>query len=179
MRIISGSARGLRLESLDGLSTRPTLDRVKESIFNMLFDSVTDATVLDLFAGSGALGIESLSRNAEKCTFVDSNKDAVEIIKKNISKASFDDKSEIFFGDYSKYISVCKEKFDIVFIDPPYMEGLTEDALDKLYNADVLNDDCIIIIESDKNFKPHINSNFKIIKDKNYGRVNVCLLEVV
>lgn len=179
MRVISGTVRGLKLESLDGLSTRPTLDRVKESIFNMLFDAVADANVLDLFAGSGALGIEALSRNAKKCTFVDNSRQAVDIIKKNISKAAVAEKSDVFFGDYTKFISSCKEKYDLVFLDPPYMAGFTEDVLEKLYGSKVLSENCIVVVESDKNFKPHFNSNYKTVKEKNYGRVNVCLLEVI
>ena len=86
MRVISGTARGLKLDSLDGLSTRPTLDRVKESIFNMLFDKTVGANVLDLFAGSGAMGVEALSRMAESCTFVDSYPGAIDIVNKNIAK---------------------------------------------------------------------------------------------
>lgn len=179
LRVISGTARGLKLESLDGLSTRPTLDRVKESIFNILFDAVTDSYILDLFAGSGALGIESLSRGASRCTFVDSNKDAINVIKRNVKKASVEEKSDIRFCDYKKFISECNGKYDIVFLDPPYMAGFTEDILERLHQSDILNEDCIIVVESDKNFKPHFNSNYKVIKDKNYGRVNVCLLEVI
>lgn len=177
MRVISGTARGLKLYSLEGINTRPTLDRVKESIFNMLFDECTDAYVLDLFAGSGAMGIEALSRYAKKCTFVDCNKDAVDIIKKNIFKASFEEKSEIFLKDYKSFLSVCNQKYDLIFLDPPYAEGFTEDVLESI--GHIMNEGCIIIVESDKNCKPHISDKYKIIKEKNYGRVNVCLLEAI
>lgn len=179
MRVISGSARGLKLESLDGLSTRPTLDRVKESIFNMLFDAVCDANVLDLFAGSGALGIEALSRYAKKCTFVDNSKEAIDVVRKNVSKASVSDRAEIFFGDYERFFSSCSEKFDIVFLDPPYMAGFTEDVLKKLRDKNILSENCIIVVESDKNCKPHFSDDYKTVKEKNYGRVNVCLLEAI
>ena len=179
LRVISGAARGLKLESLDGLSTRPTLDRVKESIFNMLFDAVTDANILDLFAGSGAMGIEALSRYAAKCTFVDNNKEAINIINNNIKKASVTDRANVCFCDYNKFLSSCSEKYDIVFLDPPYMAGFTEDVLEKLYNSKLLGENCIIVVESDKNSKPHFGNNYKIIKEKNYGRVNVCLLEAI
>ena len=179
LRVISGSARGLKLDSLDGLSTRPTLDRVKESIFNMLFDAVCGANVLDLFAGSGALGIEALSRGAEKCTFVDCSKDAINIVKKNISKASVLDRAEVFWGDYDRFFSSCSAQFDIVFLDPPYKAGFTEDVLSKLKKNNLLKKDCIIVVESDKNFKPHFSDDYKTVKEKNYGRVNVCLLEVI
>lgn len=177
MRVISGTARGLKLDSLEGDNTRPTLDRVKEAIFNMLFDACTDACVLDLFAGSGALGIEALSRYAKKCTFVDCSKDAVNIIKKNIAKASFQEKSEVFLKDYKSFLSGCNQKYDIIFLDPPYMEGFTEDVLDNIFH--IMNKGCIIIVESDKNCKPHFSDKYKKIKEKNYGRVNVCLLEAI
>lgn len=179
LRVISGSARGLKLDSLDGLSTRPTLDRVKEAIFNMLFDAVVDANVLDLFAGSGALGIEALSRNAKKCTFVDVSKEAVSIINKNIQKASLEKRAQVVLKDYDSFIASCSEQFDIVFLDPPYMAGFTEDVLDKLLGAGVLSRNCVIVVESDKNCKPHFSDKYKTVKEKNYGRVNVCLLEVI
>lgn len=177
LRVISGSARGLKLESLDGLNTRPTLDKVKQAIFNMLFDKTYDATVLDLFAGSGAMGIESLSRGSIKVTFVDVKKDAIDIINKNISKAKFTDKSTVVHSDYISFLQNCDEKFDIVFLDPPYDSDFIVNALSLFYNKNLLNKDAFIIIESARQNIPEIPEFYTILKQKFYGTVCVSLLE--
>ena len=133
MRVISGTARGLRLESPDGQDTRPTLDNVKEAVFSMLFDRVRDAKVLDLFAGSGALGIEALSRGASHCIFSDKSQKSVSIVKTNVTKARLTDKAEIVKADYKEVLSDCTgkdKKFDIIFLDPPY----AKDFWMKLFN---------------------------------------------
>lgn len=179
LRVISGKARGLKLQSLDGLSTRPTLDRVKESIFNMLFDKVNGASVLDLFAGSGALGIESLSRYATECTFVDNNTKAIEVIRENLTKARFLESSDLIYDDYKSFLEKTDKKFDVVFLDPPYMAGITEDVLELIYKKNILKNGALIIVESDKNNVPCYGDNFKVIKEKYYGRVCVCLLEAI
>ena len=122
MRIISGLKRGLKLKSLEGSDTRPTLDSVKEAIFSMLFDSVRDAKVLDLFAGSGALGLEALSRGAKEAVFVDANPKACSIIKANIESAKMENASAIVRSDAMEYLKKTKaekQKFDLIFLDPP------------------------------------------------------------
>ncbi len=156
MRIISGKMRGLKLNSPKDDSVRPTTDRVKESLFNVISPYVYDANVLDLFAGSGALGIECLSRGATKCTFVDNSRDSITIIKSNISKAKFEDSSEVLNMDYKEVIkkmSIKSEKFDIIFLDPPYYKDMFEEAIQKISESDILNEEGIIIVEHDYKLK--------------------------
>ena len=127
MRVISGSARGTTLHSIDDINTRPTLDRVKESLFNIIQNQVEDAVVLDLFAGSGAIGIEFLSRGAEKVYFCDKSPKAVDMIKKNLDKTKLKDKATILNNDYIDCIDKIKNiKFDIIFLDPPYKENFSK-----------------------------------------------------
>ena len=126
MRVISGTARGTKLESLEGLSTRPTIDRVKEGIFSSIQFVVPGAKVLDLFAGSGQMGIECLSRDAVKGVFVDSNKDAVNIVIKNIKACGLFDKARVVNMTAEDYLRTCKEEFDIIFLDPPYNMGILD-----------------------------------------------------
>ncbi len=176
MRVISGTARGLKLESLEGLETRPTLDRVKEAVFSMLFDKILGSCVLDLFAGSGALGIECLSRGADRCVFVDINTKAADIIKKNLSKARLISKAEVKVCDYKSYLVTCGESFDLIFLDPPYKMGELGEILTLIKDNNILNKDGIIIVESDVNIVPEIPC-FKIVKNKSYGRVSIFVLE--
>ena len=120
MRIISGISRGTKLFTLEGENTRPTLDRVKEPLFSIIQTHIKDAVVLDLFAGSGALGLEALSRGSKRAVLCDKSYEAVNIIKKNIEKTHMEEKAEVLCMDYKKCISTAKDKFDIIFIDPPY-----------------------------------------------------------
>ncbi len=121
MRVISGIARGTKLETLEGNDTRPTLDRVKEALFNIIQNEIYDAKVLDLFSGSGALAIESISRGAQYAVSSDSSKKAIEIIKQNVKKTHFEDKIKIINKDYKKTLEeISKLRFDIIFLDPPY-----------------------------------------------------------
>lgn len=179
MRVISGTARGLKLDSLDGLTTRPTLDRVKESIFNMLFDKPVSANVLDLFAGSGGMGIESLSRGAQFCTFVDIEKKALEIVSKNVSKARFSDRAKIVNSDFRKLLETTTDSYDIVFVDPPYSAGFVPEVLDMLYNRHLLNEGALVVVESDRDAKPVISPNYRINRQRDYGKVSVYLLEAI
>lgn len=179
MRVISGTARGLKLDSLDGLSTRPTLDRVKESIFNMLFDKTVGANVLDLFAGSGAMGIEALSRMAENCTFVDSYPGAIDIVNKNIAKARFTDKSKVVSSDFKQFLTTTTDKYDIVFVDPPYGAGYVEEVLELLYERLLLRDNAVVVVESSRDAQPPIPHSYSVIRQKNYGKVSVRLLEAI
>ncbi len=177
LRVISGKARGLKLDSLPGLSTRPTLDKVKQAIFNMLFDKAYDAAVLDLFAGSGAMGIECLSRGAKSCTFVDCGKDAIDIVNKNISKAKFATQSIVIKNDYVSFLNNCSQKFDIVFVDPPYGSDYAANALDILYKNDLLLNDAVVVVESAKDNIPAFHHMYDILRQKFYGTVCVSLLE--
>ena len=179
MRIISGLKRGLKLKSLEGSDTRPTLDNVKEAIFSMLFDSVRDAKVLDLFAGSGALGLEALSRGAKEAVFVDANPKACSIIKANIESAKMENASAIVRSDAMEYLKKAKaekQKFDLIFLDPPYSNGLLDEALSLIEEYGILEKDGLIVCEFDSTEKPDIKS-FNLVKDKKYGRVCVNILE--
>lgn len=128
MRVITGLARGAKLETLEGMELRPTADRVKESVFNMLQFELEGRRVLDLFAGSGQLGIEALSRGAALAVFVDANPEAVEVIKKNLQHTRLFEKSRVVSSDYESYLRHAKQEFDVALIDPPYGKGLAQAA---------------------------------------------------
>lgn len=162
MRVISGKSRGKKLVSLEGDNTRPTLDRVKEALFNIIQFKVQDAVVLDLFAGTGALGIEALSRGAKEAIFCDKVPDAIKIIKQNVSNTNNLDKATIINKDYKdvlENISKQNKKIDIVFLDPPYKTNLAIDSLQKIIMSNLLTEDGIIIIETDD-----INREQEILK---------------
>lgn len=151
MRIISGKNRGRQLKTLEGMNTRPTADRVKESLFNIIYAKVLDAKVLDLFAGSGALGLEAISRGAKSCVFVDSSKEAMAVIKKNIELCGAKDKAEIRNMDYElamKKSLAVNETFDLIFVDPPYGKDISENVLNKI--EPLLADSGTLIIETDE-----------------------------
>ena len=153
MRIISGSARGTKLFTLDGTNTRPTLDRVKESVFNIIQNKIEDAIVLDLFAGSGAIGLEFLSRGAQKAYLCDYSKEAIQMINKNLEKTRLIEKTKIYNTDYMETLKrIEKEnvKFDIIFLDPPYKLDLSIKALEQISKSKLLNEEGIIIIETDE-----------------------------
>ena len=177
MRVISGKIRGKKLYSLDGDNTRPTTDRVKENIFNIIMPYISGAMVLDLFAGSGALGIEALSRGAKRCDFVENNKSAAEIVKKNLCETPFTDASEIHFMDFSAFLQKASETYDIIFMDPPYEAGYYIPALEKIKEKNILADDGIIVAEmkSGNNFESV--PGFEIVKEKKYGHTSVMILK--
>ncbi len=162
MRVISGKSRGKKLISLDGDNTRPTLDRVKEALFNIIQFEVKDAVVLDLFAGTGALGIEALSRGAKEAVFCDKVPDAIKVIKQNIINTNNLDKATIINKEYQEVLenlSKQNKKFDIVFLDPPYKTNLAIESLQKIIMSDLLTEDGTIIIETDD-----INKEREILK---------------
>ena len=179
MRIISGLKRGLKLKSLEGSDTRPTLDNVKEAIFSMLFGRVNDANVLDLFAGSGALGLEALSRGAKKAVFVDFNPKACQVVRANIESAGFEAEASVIKKDAKEFITKAGEKgekFSLVFLDPPYALGLLDEVLELILQSGILTENALIVCEFDNGTELDIKS-FKLIKDKRYGRVCVNILE--
>lgn len=171
MRIIAGKCRGLNLETLKGDSTRPTLDRVKEAVFNILGPMFYDITVLDLFAGSGALGLEALSRGAEFCDFVDLSKDAVKIIEKNVEKCRMTDNSKIHQCDFNTaLVSFENNRFDLVFLDPPYGKDIGVFAIGKL--GRVVKESGIIVLETDSvDLVPDKIECFEKYDVRKYGRV--------
>ena len=182
MRIFSGTARGTKLFTLEGLDTRPTLDRVKEPLFNIINFDLEDAVVLDLFAGSGALGLEAISRGAKKVFLCEKNRNAANIVEKNIEKTKFQDQAMLIRNDFEKAISFIEqlnEKIDVVFIDPPYKTDLIKKSLEKILDSDILNDDFIIIAETDEpeRILKDINIlNINVFDTRKYGRVSLIFL---
>ena len=173
MRVIAGIARSVPLITPRGLETRPTSDQIKETLFNMLQGYTEGANFLDLYAGSGQIGIEALSRGAEFAAFVEKSDEAVKCIKANVDKTKFNDKSmilklEVLSG--IRALELEKKRFDIVFLDPPYNQGLEQGILTALVGSAILNDEVIIIVEASKNtdfsFVDYLG--LKIVKDKIY-----------
>ena len=183
MRIISGSARGTKLFTLDGYeTTRPTLDRVKEALFSKINMKLSETIVLDLFAGCGAIGLESISRGANKAYLVDNSGKAIKIIKQNVDKTKFNDNVIILQEDYLKALSKIKEekvKFDFVFLDPPYKTDFAIKATKYIIDNELLQDDGIIIIETDIEeivLTELANIPIDIIDVKKYGRVTLVFI---
>lgn len=174
MRVISGTARSLCLKTLPGDSTRPTTDKIKETLFNMIQYDISDAYFLDLFSGSGAIGIEALSRGANKAVFVEQNPKAVRIIKENLQFTRLADKAVIKNADVLSYLSFLsltfEEKFDFVFMDPPYDRGLEKSALEYLSKSLCIDEDTIIIVEAsiDTDFSYVNKLGFEVSRIKNY-----------
>ena len=173
MRIISGSRRGRKLVSIDGDSIRPTTDRVKESLFNLIQDFVPDAKVLDLFGGSGALSLEAVSRGADFATIVDADKRSVEVIKKNIELTGFSENTEVVFKKAEDFIKDTKESYDIIFLDPPYNKGFVIPVLNSVSGKELLSDDGIAVLESDFSDDHGNVPGLEIIKQKKYGRTYI------
>lgn len=172
MRVISGRARGITLKTIGGDSTRPTKDMVKEALFSVLTQYVQGSKFLDLFAGSGAIGIEALSRGAEIAYFVDINPECIKIINYNIEKTKLSNISKVIKGDY-KYIlnEIRNEIFDIIFIDPPYNKDIGIDAINIISNNNMLKPDGILVYETDSEEEiPNEIGNYERFKYKKYGR---------
>ncbi len=147
MRVISGKARGVNLKTPDGMTTRPTADRVKEALFSILQFDLPGARILDLFGGTGQLGIEALSRGAKSAVFVDAGEPACKLIRENLKRTGMESNAKVIRSDYLTYLNGCKELFDIVFLDPPYAEVFLENSLKKLTEIDILHSGGIIVSE--------------------------------
>ena len=147
MRVITGTARGVRLKTPEGLQTRPTSERVKEAVFSMLQFELEGSRVLDLFAGTGQLGIEALSRGASRAVFVDGRREACQLVRENLQKTRLTDRAQVVQSDYMAYLERCGSTFDLIFLDPPYAEFFLENALKKISEIDILSDRGIIICE--------------------------------
>ena len=177
MRIISGKARGTKLFTLEGLETRPTLDRVKESVFNIISDRIYDSYVLDLFSGSGAIGLEFASRGAKKVVLCDSSISAKDIIEKNIKKTHLENAVELYNLDFKKMIKTIENnKFDIIYLDPPYKTDYIMESISLVKNNQILSEDGIIIAETDEpeKIKKQLEEiNVEIIDQRKYGRANL------
>ncbi|MDL2287721.1 16S rRNA (guanine(966)-N(2))-methyltransferase RsmD [Eubacteriales bacterium OttesenSCG-928-G02] len=148
MRIITGTARGTRLQTLEGENTRPTSEKVKEAIFSIIQFDLQDKRVLDLFGGSGQLALEALSRGAEFAVIADNSREATEIIKANAQKTKLMPKCRIVTTDWKDFVKNCKEQFSLVFLDPPYKDGLLDEIINLMIEKNIIADNAIIVCES-------------------------------
>lgn len=177
MRVITGSCRGKKLKTPDSPDTRPTSDMVKEAVFSIIQFDVPGASVLDLFAGSGQIGIEALSRGASHCVFVDKNPEAVAVVKENVSSCGFLKQSRILNMDSLEYLKAAKPELDIVFIDPPYRMGIVEKCL-PLAEAK-LNDGAIVVCEHEKELTlGNEYGRLKLHKRYRYGKIAVTVYKI-
>ena len=147
MRVITGKARGVALKTPDGMLTRPTADRVKEALFSILNFDIPGADVLDLFGGTGQLGIEALSRGAKHAVFVDAREDACKLIRENLRRTKLEGEGRVVRSDYLDYLNRCPDQYNIIFLDPPYGEDFLETALKRITEIDILQSDGIIVTE--------------------------------
>lgn len=178
MRIISGEARGRKLFAPSGEDTRPTADRIRESLFNILGSRVWDAKVLDLFGGTGAMSLEALSRGAEHAVIVDVSRTAIQVIERNaalVLKDSVKERSRIIKADYRTAIgSLGGMRFDLVFLDPPYrMVDAYADALKRLKALNALSEDCVIVLERASELSVPLPDGFESYDTRNYGMTSV------
>lgn len=180
MRIIGGKARGTKLYTLEGTVTRPTLDRVKESIFNIIQNDICDSLFLDLFSGSGAIGLEAISRGAQKAILCDKSKQAINIINKNIDKTHFKEQVQIYNMDYQEVLKNLREHVDIIYIDPPYQTDYIKKSLEILQQSTSISGQTKIIIETDDEVRvlEQIKDlNFEIIDKRKYGIAHIIFLQ--
>lgn len=179
MRIIAGDYKGRRLYTPLNDNIRPTTDKVKEAVFSIVQGYLEDAVCVDLFSGSGNLGLEALSRGAKHCYFCDSSRESLALTKKNVEYCCAQDKSTILQGDYSRAISVIAESekgADIIFLDPPYKKGLMLDCLERIAESGLLSEDGIIVAEHGiEEELPEAVSGFEKIKERKYGKIVVTL----
>ena len=172
MRVITGEARGRKLVTLEGEDVRPTTDRVKEGMFNIIQFDLEGANVIDLFAGAGQLGIEALSRGAKHCTFIDSANRSVEVVKQNLKTVGFEKRASVFCGDAKMYIGLSKDNFDIALLDPPYNKNIIDAVLPSV--AEKMTDYGVIICESalDETL-PQTAGEFSIYREYRYGKIKL------
>lgn len=183
MRIISGTARGTKLNSIEEITTRPTLDRVKESLFNIVQNSIEEATVLDLFSGSGSIGIEFLSRGCKKAYMCDISYKAINMIYQNLEKTKLQKNAIVINKDYKKCLidlSNQKVAFDIIYIDPPYKDDIAVNSVEMILSLKLLRDEGFIIVETDELEREMTNLkklDIQIYDCRKYGRANLIFLK--
>lgn len=177
MRIISGTRRGQKLSEFGGMDIRPTTDRVRESLFNLICDYVRDARVLDLFGGSGALSFEALSRGAKSSVIVDIDSRSLDVIKQNAEKLRFLGEVKVLNKSAEAYLSECKESFDLIFLDPPYNKGFIAPIINSIIEKDILSKDGIIVLESDNSDEHGEFSGLEILKQRKYGRTYITIYQ--
>jgi len=180
MRVISGSARGLKLKAPKGYDTRPTIDRIKESLFNIIANDLYNINFLDIFSGSGGIGIEALSRGAREAVFIDSSKESFDVISENLKSARLYERGYVIKSDVFAAISALgreKRKFDIIFMDPPYKKGLVEETLRTVQNADILAENGFVIAEQASD-EPDISvDRFNVFRIKKYNKIKMTFIE--
>ena len=176
MRIITGIYKGRKLESPVGYEVRPTSDKVKEAVFNLLMNDIWDSVCVDLFAGTGNLGLEALSRGAKRCYFCDNSRQSLELVIKNVKKCGAEDKSVILAGDYSRALGRIREQADIFFLDPPYSSGVYEKCLEQIDTLDLLSHEGIIVAEhGTREEMPQRVGRLIRVKERKYGRVMISI----
>ena len=173
MRVIAGTARRLELKTPAGLDTRPTTDRIKETLFNILYGQYEGGAFLDLFAGSGGIGIEALSRGADRAVFVENNKPAVDCIKENLAFTKLSDKAKVIANHVSSALNTLEDRhqvFDVIYMDPPYNRELEKETLMRLSDSRLLNENSVIIVEAalETDFSYVIDMGYLVVKEKLY-----------
>ena len=172
MRVIAGTAKRLQLKTVEGMDTRPTTDRIKETLFNMISEYLADSNFLDLFSGSGAIGIEALSRGAAHASFVEQNKQAMACIRENLAYTKLGDRAEMYETDVMNALSRMEGRkiFDYIFMDPPYNQLLEKKVLEYLSQSTLLSEDGLIIVEAslETDFSYVDNLGFVLVKEKIY-----------
>ena len=172
MRVITGKARGVQLKTPDGMQTRPTADRVKEALFSIINFDIPGAKVLDLFGGTGQLGIEALSRGAASAVFVDAREESCKLIRENLKRTKLESDAKVIRSDYLEYLNRCREQYNIIFLDPPYAEVFLENAIKKITEIDILQSDGIIVAERPLGKElPWEFEGYTRSKDYKYGKV--------
>ena len=180
MRVITGKARGSKLIGPDGLETRPTSDRIKESLFNMIGQDLCDISFLDIFSGSGAIGIEALSRGAKDATFIEQSKVAIKAIQTNINKTRFNDQANLLnmsVDQALREIANKNKKYDVIFMDPPYNKDMINSTLRLIMTSNVLAQDGYIIIERPTGYQIELDKSLELWKEKKYGITTMSFLK--
>lgn len=176
MRVITGKARGVALKTPEGLQTRPTTDRVKEALFSIIQFDIPGRRVLDLFGGTGQLGIEALSRGAKQAVFVDEREESCRLIRENLRRTRLEGAAQVVRSDYLAYLSRCREKFDLIFLDPPYAEVFLENSLKRITEIDILESGGIMVAERPLGKElPWDFPGYSRSKDYKYGKTLITL----
>ena len=176
MRVITGKARGIVLKPPEGMATRPTADRVKEALFSIIQFEIPAARVLDLFGGTGQLGIEALSRDAKSAVFVDEREDACRLIRENLKRTKLEAQARVVRSDYLAFLKTCRDKFDIILLDPPYAEVFLENSLKMITEIDILQSGGIIVAERPLGKElPWEFSGYVRSRDYKYGRTLITI----
>lgn len=174
MRVITGTARGRRLKELKGMDTRPTTDKVKEGLFSIIQFDIEGRRALDLFAGTGQLGIEALSRGAASAVFVDQRSDAVQLVRENLKLCDLTDRAQVVCGEAMAYLSSVRERFDLIFLDPPYADGLLEKTIAHIARFDILKPHGIMVAESPvEKTLPALAEPYTIHREYRYGKIKL------